>query len=282
MTERRVRLLRLSPAALVALLAVTWLAPADGPLALAPGRSDAAATWASTVSALGDAPVVLVAFDPDLGTYAEIRPTVRTAIADLLARDARLAFLSLTPEGRAIFLAERARLASAGANPDRLADLGYLPGSEAAIVSIAGGLPPATEPGALARGLAAEGAAGVDALLVVGGNDLGPRSWVEQLLPRLSPDPALLAVTPTSLLPEVRPYLESGQVDALLATPRDGAAYRAGVDLDRADRLAVDAAPRPLPVLAGLLVAIAVLGQAWLSRVAGRLRVAARATRESA
>ena len=45
-------------------------------------------------------PLVLVGFDPDLGTYAEVRPTVRTALADLLDRDARLAFISLTPEGR--------------------------------------------------------------------------------------------------------------------------------------------------------------------------------------
>ena len=45
-------------------------------------------------------------FDPDLGTYAEVRPTARAVIDDLLARDAVLRLVSLTPEGRALAVSE--------------------------------------------------------------------------------------------------------------------------------------------------------------------------------
>ena len=46
---------------------------------------------------------------------------------------------------------------------------------------------------------------------------------------RASQGVELVAVAPTVLLPELTPYLESGQLRALLATPRDGAAYRESV-----------------------------------------------------
>jgi hypothetical protein len=207
--------------------------------------------------------LVLVGFDPDLGTYAEIRATVRVLLDDLLERDARLALVSLTPEGRALAIAERARLMTGGVAAERLVDVGFVPGAEAALVSLAG------EIGQGIGGLPAEPVA---LGLVVGGNDIGPRSWVEQLAPRVD-GLALAAVAPSVLLPEVRPYLESGQLRALLATPRDGAAYR-----DLADPAPGDAAvdPAPLAVLVGMLVAIGVLGAAVVSR----LGVALRASRD--
>src|SRR3990172_55861 len=68
-------------------------------------------------AAIGGLPVdgvVLVAFDADLGTYAEIRATTRAALADLHAHGLRLAFVSFTPEGRAISAAELDRLRRAG------------------------------------------------------------------------------------------------------------------------------------------------------------------------
>ena len=74
--------------------------------------------------------------------------------------------------------------------------------------------------------------------VVIGGNDLGPRSWIEQVAPRIAEVP-FLAVTPTVLLPEVQPYLDSGGLPAVLGTPRDGAAYREGLELGnlaRSDR----------------------------------------------
>lgn len=279
MSDPRRLAVRLAPAALLVMLGAVALMPPTGGLAFASPDRTAADAWTDRLDAVPEDGIVLVAFDPDLGTYPEIRRTVRTALADLIDRNARLAFVSLTPEGRALFLAERARLARSEANPVRLADLGFVPGSEAGIVSIARALPPAAEDGVLPRALADEGMGAVAALLIVGGNDIGPRSWIEQFVPRVG-DLPVLAVTPTMLLPETQPFLATGQLDALLGTARDGAAYQAGAELDRAARFVEPGAESSAAALVGLLVAIVVLLHAWASQVSGTLRAAARDGRE--
>lgn len=251
----RARLLRWAgPALLVAALAVASQLPTPEWLELATPDPRAADAMIAALDRLPDESSVLVGFDPDLGTYAEVRPTVRVLIAELVARDARLAFVSLTAEGRALATAELARLARAGTDAAALQDLGFFAGAEAGLVDLA-----TTATGA------------IDALVVVGGNDLGPRSWVEQVLPRVE-DVPLLAVTPAVLLPEVQPYVTSGQLDAALVTPREGAAFRAA-----ASAASTDAADGPgsLPILVGMLAAVLVLGQA----LAGRVAAAVRATR---
>lgn len=238
------------------------LVPTTDLLRLA-GSVDAADGMVEIVDDLPPDSLVLVGFDPDLGTYAEIRPTVRTLLADLLAHDARLTFVSLTPEGRALAIAERARLLAGAVSADRLIDAGFVPGAEAAIVS-------------LARAIDGDGDRLVAGLpdqpialgLIVGGNDIGPRSWVEQFEPRIQ-DVALVAVAPSVLLPELTPYLESGQLQALLATPRDGAAYRASASPSDLGELG---GPPPLAVLVGMLVAVGVLGFAVITHLGGSLR----------
>jgi hypothetical protein len=272
MSDRWPLAARLAPVGLLALLALVTLAPTGGPLRLASGDSAAATAWTEALDALPEDPTVLVGFDPDVGTYAEVRATARAAIADLLHRDARVVLVSLTVEGRALLVAELARLARLEANPTRLLDLGYLPGAEAALVSLTRGpAVPVDAEGELARRLASEGMSSVDALLVVGGNDLGPRSWVEQVRPRVPALP-LLALAPTVLLPELQPYLESGQLTALLGTPRDGAAYRASVDLGPLERMRELSEPPVAAVFVGIVAAIVALGQAWARRLAARLR----------
>jgi hypothetical protein len=248
------RLRWLAPLLLLVALGLALL-PSTDPLRLA-GTPDAAEDVTAALDELPPSSVVLVGFDPDLGTYAEIRPTVRTLLADLLERDATLVFVSLTPEGRALAIAERARLVAAGSSPDRLVDAGFVPGAEAALVRLAG----------IVRDGGEELPAGPIALgLVVGGNDLGPRSWVEQVAPRVE-SLELIAVAPSVLLPELVPYLESGQLRALLATPRDGAAY-----LDSTDVAGVDG-PSPLAVMVGMLAAAGVLGGAVVSRLGDLMR----------
>ena len=276
MTERGRLQRRAAPALLIVALAIALVVPATDALRL--GATDAAPVerWNAVLESLPADATVLVAYDPDLGTYAEIRPTVRSALADLLARDARLAFVSLTPEGRALLVAELARLEREVVNTARILDLGFVPGAEAALVSLAAGpTVPAGAQGSIARALATEGVAAVDALLVIGGNDLGPRSWVEQFTPRVGELP-VLAITPTVLLPEIQPYLGSGQLDAALTTPRDGAAYRETLALGPLERLREPVEPSALGLLVGLLAAIIALGQGWGSRLATAFRGPAR------
>lgn len=273
MTDRARLVTRLLPLALVVALAVAWPLAAPAWLRLATPEDGAALGMRAALDALPDDPIVLVGFDPDLGTYAEIRPTVRGLLADLLARDARLAFVSLTPEGRALAIAELARLRRGEANAARLVDLGFIAGAEAGLVDLTRGLAPAAVDGALSRTLAGEGMAAVDGVAVIGGNDLGPRSWVEQVRPRVEEVP-IVAITPTILLPEVQPYVSGGQLAAVLATPRDGAAYRDGLELGNLARLAEEREPSSLPVLIGLIAAIAVLGQGLTARLAAAIRAA--------
>lgn len=274
MNDHSRALTRAAPILLIIGLAIAWQAPDVGWLRLSDAESKRAELMTSALDALPDQPRVLIGYDPDLGTYAEIRQTARALLADLLARDGRLAFVSLTAEGRALASAELARLGREEANPTRLLDVGFIPGAEAGLVDLtrdirAGHL----DDGAFTREVELEGIGAFDAIVVIGGNDLGPRSWVEQVMPRIG-DVPLLSVTPIVLLPEVEPYLAGEQLAAGLTTPRDGAAYRESLELGNLSRLVESTEPRPLPLLLGMLVALAVLGQALGARMLEHLRSA--------
>jgi hypothetical protein len=214
---------------------------------------------------LPDRALVLVAMDPDLGTYAEIRPTLRAAFDDLRQRGASLAFVSVSAEGRAIAAAELERLRVAGASGDSLMDLGFVAGAEAGMVRLVGDALPVDAAGRMAEAISA-GGGGIGAfqmMLLVGGTDVGPRSWVEQVGTRL-PDLPMIAVAPTFLQPELAPYLRTGQLAGLLATVRDGAAFTEAATDSPNDR-----PPSALAMLVGLLVAIVVLGRQLLGSLPG-------------
>ncbi|HEU4864464.1 MAG TPA: hypothetical protein VFU44_11930 [Candidatus Limnocylindria bacterium] len=269
MSERSALATRLAPLLLVVALAAALLAGLDDRLMLESADDATARAVTAAFDAMPDDALVLVGFDPDVGTYAEIRPTVRAVLADLLNRGATLAVVSLTTDGRALAIAELARMDRAEANPRQLIDLGFLPGAEAALVALARGID-----GASQDPIRADLPSAPDLAVVIGGIDLGPRSWVEQVQPRIDGMP-IVAVAPTVLLPELEPYRASGQLAALIGTPRDGAAYRAHAELGRLERM-VDpsAGPSPAAILLGLLVAIGVLGQAFGSRLAAVMRAA--------
>jgi hypothetical protein len=269
MSERSALATRLAPLLLVVALAAALLAGLDDRLMLESADDATARAVTAAFDAMPDDALVLVGFDPDVGTYAEIRPTVRAVLADLLNRGATLAVVSLTPDGRALAIAELARMDRAEANPRQLMDLGFLPGAEAALVALARGID-----GGSQDPIRADLPSPPDLAVVIGGIDLGPRSWVEQVQPRIDGMP-IVAVAPTVMLPELEPYRASGQLAALIGTPRDGATYRAQAELGRLERM-VDPSggPSPAAILLGLLVAIGVLGQAFGSRLAAVMRAA--------
>ncbi len=269
MNERSALAARLAPLLLVVALAAALLAGLDDRLMLESADDGAARAVTAAFDAMPDDALVLVGFDPDVGTYAEIRPTVRAVLADLLNRGATLALVSLTPDGRALAIAELARMDRSEANPRQLIDLGFLPGAEAALVAVARGIN-----GGSQDPIRADLPSPPDLAVVIGGIDLGARSWVEQVQPRIDGLP-IVAIAPTVLLPELEPYRASGQLAALIGTPRDGAAYRAQAELGRLERMVDPAAgPSPAAIIVGLLVAIGVLGQAFGSRLAAVMRAA--------
>lgn len=269
MSERSALAARLAPLLLVVALAAALLAGLDDRLMLESADDGAARAVTAAFDAMPDDALVLVGFDPDVGTYAEIRPTVRAVLADLLNRGATLALVSLTPDGRALAIAELARMDRSEANPRQLIDLGFLPGAEAALVAVARGIN-----GGSQDPIRADLPSPPDLAVVIGGINLGARSWVEQVQPRIDGLP-IVAIAPTVLLPELEPYRASGQLAALIGTPRDGAAYRAQAELGRLERMVDPAAgPSPAAIIVGLLVAIGVLGQAFGSRLAAVMRAA--------
>jgi hypothetical protein len=255
--------------ALLLVLAVAAIigsgATSDAALQLANPDPIHSAQVRAAFAGLPDRALVLVAMDPDLGTYAEIRPTLRAAFDDLRQRGASLAFVSVTAEGRAIAAAELERLRVAGTPADGLIDLGFVAGAEAGMVRLVGDALPAGANGPMADAISA-GGGGVGAfqmVLLVGGTDIGPRSWVEQVGTRL-PDLQMVAVAPTFLQPELAPYLRTGQLAGLLATVRDGAAFSRAVSGSPGD-----GSPSALAMLVGLLVAIVVLGRQLLGSLPG-------------
>jgi hypothetical protein len=219
---------------------------------------------------IGDLPIgalVLVACDADLGTYPEIRAATRAALADLAAHGAQLALVSFTPEGRAIAAAELDRIARAGDEPP--ADLGFVAGSEAGLVRGISSIVPDAARGPTVDAIRQRGAGigAFDLVLIVSGADISARSWVEQVGARL-PDLPMVAIAPTFLDPELEPYLRSGQLRALLATLREGVAYAEAVGTGSVPGRG--SIPAPLPMLVGMLAALAVLAEAGVRRLAGR------------
>lgn len=246
--------------ALLLLLAAAFFIPG---IDLPAAGSDAASVGDlnAVVSGLPSGAPVLVDIDADLGTYPEIRFATRAALANLYSRGANLAIVSFSAEGRAVAVAEIDRLRDLGAGPDRLVDLGFRSGGEPALVQLAGsGIGP-TPTGPLADVLRKGGTGSFRLALVIGGAEIGPRSWIEQVQPRL-PDLPIAAITPSFLLPEVLPYRTSGQLIALVGTLPADLSYGKQVAASAAaggPGTFTDRAPNRGAIVFGMVVAIAVL-----------------------
>ena len=269
--EAFARLRRAAPALvlLLALAVASLLSGSIGGLRLASPDRSRVDQMRSAIGNLPDGALVLVAFDADLGTYAEIRATTRSAIDDLRAHGARLAVVSFTPEGRAIAAAERDRMARAGQVAP--ADFGFVAGSEAGLVRgiesiVPGGAAGETVDAVRGRG---GGIGAFNMVLIISGSDISARSWVEQVGTRLPALP-MVAIAPTFLDPELEPYLRSGQLTALLSTLREGVAYVETVSAGSGS--APGPVVGPLPMLVGLLAALAVLAEAAFRQFGRRSR----------
>jgi hypothetical protein len=269
--EAFARLRRAAPALvlLLALAVASLLSGSIGGLRLASPDRSRVDQLRSAILNLPDGALVLVAFDADLGTYAEIRVTTRSAIDDLRAHGARLAVVSFTPEGRAIAAAELDRMARAGQVAP--ADLGFVAGSEAGLVRAIETIVPDGSQGETVDAIRGNGGGigAFDMLLIISGSDISARSWVEQVGSRLPALP-LISIAPTFLDPELEPYLRSGQLEALLSTLRDGVAYAQVVSAGSAS--APGPIAGPLPMLVGLLAALGVLAEAAFRRLGRRAR----------
>jgi hypothetical protein len=259
-------------AALLLLLAAAWLVPLrpdDPTLRLASPDGTRVSQLRLVIGNLPANPLVLVACDADLGTYPEIRSATRALLSDLEGHGARTAVVSFTTDGRAIAAAELDRIAREGGTSP--ADLGFVAGSEAGLVRGIASIVPEAAAGPTVDAIRERGGGigAFDLVVIISGGDLSARSWVEQVGARL-PDLAMAAIAPTFLAPELDPYLGSGQLVALLATLRDGVAYAEAIGAEATRE--PGSTPAPLPMLAGMLVALAALANGAVRRLPPRRR----------
>ncbi|MGZ6255525.1 MAG: hypothetical protein ACXWMB_00730 [Candidatus Limnocylindria bacterium] len=270
--EGAARLRRVAPALVLVLVLViaSLVNGAIGGLGLASPDRSRVDQLRRAIADLPSSALVLIACDADLGTYPEIMAATRAAIDDLAIHGVQLAIVSFTPEGRAIAAAERDRIIRAGTETAPL-DLGFIAGAEAGLVRSIASVVPSTATGQFADTIRKRGGgiAAFDMVLIVSGNDISARSWVEQVGSRL-PKLSMVTIAPTFLDPELEPYLRSGQLTALIATLREGVAFAETVSG------ASGARPGPivgaLPMLVGMLAALAVLGEAAFRRFVGPAR----------
>ncbi len=188
------------------------------------------------VEALPAGTPALVAFDYTPATAGELDPQAQALIGHLLSRGLPVVAASLVPEGPA--LAQRVLDRELAAHPEALygrayVHLGYLAGGEAALRALAEGLTRAA-PVDYLTGLplnqlpATARVTGLDdlGLIVVLAGDSEPvRWWVEQVGTRTRTP--LVAGVSAAAEPQLRPYLDSGQLVGLISGLPGAARYTA-------------------------------------------------------
>jgi hypothetical protein len=231
--------------AIVLLLAIFWsILFSDEQLAL-PIYDEGSSEVNRLINQLPENARVLVGFDYEPGLVDELDTTALPVFNHLMNQGALLTFISTSPNGP--ILAERfihsSKLENEYINGLDYANLGYIPGGAAGIISFIEN-PPGTTPYSI-DGLAVwETETGEPLPPVVGINQITDyemivllvddpdlaRIWIEQLSPYIT-DPQTLAslvlITSAQLEPVVRPYYDSipQPVNGLVVGLRGGAAY---------------------------------------------------------
>lgn len=187
---------------------------------------------------------VLVAFDYQPGTSAELNATATAVIDHLMLRGAPLTLVSTSPTGPP--LAERLLSDPSGVgghgyvHGQQYVNLGYIPGGSAGLLEFSidpqGVFPLPFNLQGLenpANVWSAPPLQRINALtdfalvMVIADDAAIARDWIEQVEPRLDPVP-LVMVTSAGTTPLVRPYYQAGgegQVDGLVSGLTGGVAY---------------------------------------------------------
>jgi hypothetical protein len=185
------------------------------------------------VDGLSDASSVLVVFDYQPGYAGEMEPIAGPVIDHLIAKNARLAFVSTSPTG--VFLNQRIMKGRGYVKDQDYIDLGYLPGDAAGIQVFADDSAVLgtdyqvgdlwnTIPGFEDIKNRKNGANFTAAIVLTDNPDTG-RMWIEQAGPKLQGAPMMMVVS-AQAAPMLRPYYESGQIKGLLSGLSGGAAYQ--------------------------------------------------------
>jgi hypothetical protein len=244
--------------AIAGILLVVLLIPLVTGIQIFPAPISAPAEVTDLQSSLStlpvDAPVLLVA-DYTPAVSGEMQAAASGVLIDLLKKGARLTVISTNPTGPV--LADRLLVSLIPADDpsylayrdgEKLVHLGYLPGGTTALAAFAAD-PQTAAPFTVDNQFAWErpGLQGVHAItdfarvIVLTENANTGQAWIEQVQPQLGSASAMLVIAGAQAAPSLRPYLDSGQVQGMVAGVAGGAAYEALVGRPGAGRVYWDA-----------------------------------------
>jgi len=200
-------------------------------------RASVAALYANVEGLSGDTPV-LISFDYGATYSAEIDPLAVAVMAQMVDRSVPMLIMSTTPTGLGMAdrvmdeLIESQGLADLEYGAD-YALLGFVPGEEAGLRTLVGGLGRAFPTdaregrplGDLPIGADLETLEDVSHVFVLADDQITVRQWVEQVQGRTGV--FLHALVTSRVEPMLVPYHESGQLTSLLAAATGAAEYEA-------------------------------------------------------
>ena len=224
--------------ALVALILIVIL---FGPKPLTPAALSAVDPQAIVINRLveGLAPnaPVLVAVDYGGGLAGELNIVAQPVLQHLMAKNARIVFVSTQIEGPALAqsLFSTARLSGGSVYPLAFeANLGYLLGGSTALKSLAASPLRSSLPSPWSGGgtwsqpalLGLSQITDFSQVILLTDTPENARDWVEQVQPELAKKQVpLIVVSSAQAAPMLRPYQQSGQITALLSGLTGGTAY---------------------------------------------------------
>jgi hypothetical protein len=219
-----------------------------------------------------DAVLVLVDYEP--GGQEEMDPVAEAALYGLIARQARLVVLGLTPEGPAIAQQVIQRVAPAGYDYGQHYVVGYLAGEETGLVRVTTGLTTTVsqdfvrhEPlGTFAAAQDMTRVSDFRLVLIVGNDTARLERWITQLWSRTQGQPQVIVASSTVAGPLLRAYYDTRQVVGILEGVAGAAEYES-VGLGHPAR----ASHRVDPLLYGHLAVIGFVLLGNLAFVIGRL-----------
>jgi hypothetical protein len=233
------RILRL---AIAAVMLVALLVPLLGGVQIFPLPTSApvevAALHSSVVALPANAPVLLVAdFSPAVS--GEMQAAASGVLIDLLKKGARLTVVSTTSTGPALadhlitgLIPADDPAFEAYRSGEKIVHLGYLPGGTTALAAFAAD-PRTAAPYTVDSKFAWEqpGLQGVNTIsdfarvIVLTENANTGQAWLEQVQPQLGDRSAMLVIAGAQAAPALRPYLDSHQIQGMVAGVAGGAAY---------------------------------------------------------
>lgn len=220
---------------LAAVVVPLLMGPIYGPLDAADLRGGADDFY-PLLEALPAGAVVIVAFDYNPATAAELSLQARAIVGHLMGRDLRIMAISLYPEGAALASDILDELAEAHGYTygENYIHLGYLPNQPASVRYFLDKGPAGDgrndyrEGEPVGRYAVAQGVDDLSAVSLVvelAGDVRTLQTWVEQMTVRTNVP--LVAGVSAATAPYVQPYLDSGQLQALLVGLPGAAQYEA-------------------------------------------------------